>query len=265
MGAGIGRRLHERGAVVLTLLEGRSAASRERAAAAGMRAATLEEVGRADLVLSVVPPAQADAVVEALAPVLAGGPLLCDANAVAPETVRRLAERVRSLGGRLVDGAVIGAPPGNGEEGPRVYVCGDGADEVAGLRRFGIDTRVLAGPLGAASALKMCYGGLNKGVVGLATAVLLAARRHGAADDLLDEMGESMSWLLERLPSAVPAMYPKAYRWDTEMHEVSAFLAPDDAAAAEVWRGLGHFYTERAGAAQEGDELATLRRLLDRD
>ncbi len=59
-------------------------------------------------------------------------------------------------------------------------------------------------------------------------------------------------------------MYPKAYRWDHEMHEVAAFLAPDDAAAARVWDGIGDLFTDRAAAHEAGDELDGLRRLLDR-
>jgi 3-hydroxyisobutyrate dehydrogenase-like beta-hydroxyacid dehydrogenase len=262
MGAGVATRLHENGCQVLTLLGGRSAASRRRAEAAGMRDASLEQVGRSDVILSIVPPAQAGAVVERLAPALGEGVLLCDANAVNPETKRRLARRVQGLGGRLVDGAIIGGPPAGDDAGPRLYLAGDGADEVAALRAFGLDTRVLGGPFGAAAALKMCYGGLNKGVIGLATAILLAARRHGAAEDLVAEMGDSLPWLLERLPRSVPSMYAKAYRWDAEMHEVAGFLAPDDLAGAAVWDGLGDFYTDRAAAAPTGEELAELRRLL---
>lgn len=265
MGAGVGRRLHENGCTVLTLLHGRSTATRRRAAEAGMRDASLEDVAGASLVLSIVPPAEAAAVVDVLLPVLAGGPLFCDANAVSPATTARLAERVTGVGGRFVDGAVIGGPPAEGYDGPRVYLAGEDADEVTVLRDHGLDVRVLDGPVGAASALKMCYGGLNKGVIGLATAVLLAAERHGAADDLVAEMGGSMRWLLDRLPTAVPGMYPKAYRWDTEMHEVAAFLGTDDAPAARVWHGLGDFYTDRAAAHEEGEELPGLRRLLDRD
>ncbi len=262
MGSGVARLLSENGATVLTVLDGRSAAGRRRAAAAGMRDATLEEVVRADVVLSIVPPAQAAAVVEALRPVLGPGVLFCDANAIAPETTRALADRVVSAGARFVDGAIIGGPPERGYDGPRLYASGDDAREVALLRHLGLDVRVLDGPTGAASALKMCYGGLNKGVIGLATAVLLAAGRHGVDEDLLEEMRGSMPWLLDRLPAAVPAMYPKAYRWDAEMLEISAFLAPDDPAAAEVWRGLGHFYTDRARAVGDGAELEALLRLL---
>jgi 3-hydroxyisobutyrate dehydrogenase-like beta-hydroxyacid dehydrogenase len=264
MGSGVGRRLVERGAKVLALLEGRSKASRERARVAGMESASLEEIAKAELILSIVPPARAGAVVETLAPVFAGGspPLFCDANALAPETKRRLAARVAELGGRMVDGTIIGGPPAETYDGPRLYVCGDGAEEVAHLNRFGIDTRVLAGPLGTAATLKMCYGGINKGVIGLVTALLLAAQRHGADEDLLAEMKISQKELLARHARAIPSMYPKAYRWDAEMHEIAGFLSPDDPAAAKIWEGLGEFFTDRAAANEAGEELEDLNKLL---
>src|SRR5215813_4425843 len=61
MGAGIGKRLSERGAHVLTSLKGRGAGSAARAKDAGMTdiADDNELVANADFVLSVVPPGQA--------------------------------------------------------------------------------------------------------------------------------------------------------------------------------------------------------------
>lgn len=267
MGSGVARRLHDNGCIVPTLLDGRSAATRERAAAAGMTEATPDEIASADLILSIVPPAQAEAVVETLAPVFAqaNAPLFCDANALSPETKHRMAARVKELGGRMVDGAIIGFPPAENYDGPRLYVCGDGANRVAAaINPFGLDTRVLDGPLGAASALKMCYGGINKGVMGLVTAMLLAAQRHGADEDLLKEMGISMEWLMGRQRGAIPTMYPRAYRWDAEMHEIAGFLAPDDAPAAAIWHGLGDFFTDRARAYEAGEELEGIKALLAR-
>ena len=61
MGAGLGRRLAQRGATVLTSLAGRSAASARRAAEAGMRGATPAELAGADVFLSVLPPSEAKA------------------------------------------------------------------------------------------------------------------------------------------------------------------------------------------------------------
>ena len=73
MGSGVGKRLHERGAEVRTLLSGRSAASAERARAAGMKPAADEKalLDGADFFLSILPPGEAEALARQLAPALA--------------------------------------------------------------------------------------------------------------------------------------------------------------------------------------------------
>src|SRR6516165_3617512 len=93
MGAAVGRRLRERGAEVLTTLEGRSAASCERAAAAGMVAVPDERLAEADFVLSIVPPAAALAFAARMGGWLESArskALFVDCNAVSPETVARI-------------------------------------------------------------------------------------------------------------------------------------------------------------------------------
>jgi len=264
MGSGIAGLLTRNGCKVLTRLGGRSPASRARAAAAGMEDATLAAIAECELILSIVPPAMGEDVVDALAPVFAEphAPLFCDANALAPESKHRMAARVASLGGRMVDGSIIGGPPTAGYDGPRLYLCGNGAETIARLDRFGLDTRVLAGPFGAAAALKMCYGGINKGMIGLVTAMLLAAQRHGAAEDLAGELALSQKELLARMRVAIPKMYPKAWRWDAEMHEIAAFLADGDPSAAAIWSGLGAFYTDRATPEAQEHEPGGLKKLL---
>src|SRR3954467_2598571 len=86
MGAGVGRRLHERGAAVRTLLSGRSAASAERARAAGMRPVPDEKalVEGADFFLSILPPGEAESIARQVAPALtalAKKPVYVDCNA----------------------------------------------------------------------------------------------------------------------------------------------------------------------------------------
>src|SRR5205814_6621354 len=73
MGSGVGRRLRETGAEVLTLLSGRSQASAARAKAAGMAAAANEHelLAGADFFLSILPPGEAEALASRLAPTLA--------------------------------------------------------------------------------------------------------------------------------------------------------------------------------------------------
>jgi 3-hydroxyisobutyrate dehydrogenase-like beta-hydroxyacid dehydrogenase len=263
MGSGLARRLTQHGARVITRLQGRSEASRARAAGAGMEDASFAELGSAAMILSVVPPASAGTVVEELAPLFAQPhpPPFCDANACNPQTKQRLAARVAAFGGRMIDGAIIGPPPSDTAQ-PRLYLSGEGAREIAALGRFGIDARVLKGPFGAAAALKMCYGGINKGTIGLTTALLLAAGRHGTAQDLVAEFGVSQTHLLERSRKLIPDMYPKAWRWGPEMDEIAGFLDADDPAAAAIWRALARFYAERAEADAAGTELPELKALL---
>ena len=71
MGSGIAGRLVESGHRVVTVLEGRSAASRGRAAAAGVAEVGWAEAAGADMVLSVLPPGGAVALAERLAPGIA--------------------------------------------------------------------------------------------------------------------------------------------------------------------------------------------------
>src|SRR5438067_12883835 len=88
MGSAVGDALRRGGARVVTTVAGRS----ERAAGLAKRAQLellpgLDEVVReSDVVLSIVPPEQA----EAVAAMLGAASLLVDLNAVAPETARRI-------------------------------------------------------------------------------------------------------------------------------------------------------------------------------
>jgi 3-hydroxyisobutyrate dehydrogenase-like beta-hydroxyacid dehydrogenase len=81
---------------------------------------------------------------------------------------------------------------------------------------------VLDGPVGAASALKMSYAGITKGLVALSSAMMLAATRAGAAEGLRRELERSQPQLLAWFSRMVPPMYDKAYRWVGEMEEIAA-------------------------------------------
>jgi len=59
MGAAVGKRLADNGLKVLTSLKGRSQETVARASAAGMIAASDEEIAAADFILSILPPADA--------------------------------------------------------------------------------------------------------------------------------------------------------------------------------------------------------------
>jgi L-threonate 2-dehydrogenase len=270
MGSAVARRLHERGATVRTSLAGRSAASAQRAAEAGMVAVDndRELVDGVDIVLSIVPPGDALALAERLHPVLAAAtrkPLYIDCNAVNPTTVARIVAVLAPSAVPIVDGGIIGAPPKRDGAGPRFYLSGQAAEQAAVLRDYGIDVRLLDGPLGAASALKMSYAGITKGLTALGTAMMLGAAANGSAAALLAELAESQPNLLAYLRRSMPDMYPKAYRWVAEMREIAGFLA-DDSGASQIYEGMARLYESIAKAASEphgpGSAISTLDEVL---
>src|SRR5688572_22557318 len=162
MGAGIGGRLAERGAHVVTSLAGRSEASAKRAAAAGMVAVSDQEVARADYFLSILPPSEALALAERMAALIGPSnhkPVYVDCNAVSPPTKAEIGQVILRAGSPFVDGSIIGAPPKAGYDGPAIYASGTDASKFLPLGEFGLVVRVIEGPIGAASAMKMSYAG----------------------------------------------------------------------------------------------------------
>jgi 3-hydroxyisobutyrate dehydrogenase-like beta-hydroxyacid dehydrogenase len=264
MGSAIGGFLAAKGCDVVTNIEGRSAESQNRALATGMKVAAIGDFASADFILSIVPPAQAGNVVDRLTPIFSqvGAPLFVECNALSPETKCELSARVEAANGRMVDGAIIGHPPRAGDSGPRIYVSGPSARDALELARFGLDLRVVDGPIGAVAALKMCYAGLNKGITALTTAVLLASERSGLRDILLGEFAISQKFLLERSRSSVPAMYPKAYRWVAEFEEIACFTS-DDPASSDIFAAIARFYEDRSRANMAGYELEVIISALD--
>lgn len=252
MGSAVARRLSDNGARVLTSLQGRSEATLKRAADAGMVGAADDAIADADIILSIVPPGEAVALAERLAALIvkrAKKPVVIDCNAVNVDTVKRIAEIIGSAQAPFVDGGIIGFPPQPGGKSPAFYMSGEHAKDVAVLKEFGLDMRIVEGPVGAASALKMSYAGIVKGLAGIGSAMVVAATKAGAADALRDELALSQPAILARLEVALPDMIPKAYRWVAEMQEISGFLGPDHP-ASQIYQGFARWFEHLAGDAK---------------
>ncbi len=264
MGAAIGQRLRERGARVITSLAGRSAASGKRAERAGLVAASSDdEIVAADIVLSVVPPKDAAGLAQRLKPAIARAakkPIFVDCNAVAPQTAVEIGAILDGSGAHYVDGGIIGAPPTPTTAGARLYVSGARARDVLRLNGYGLDTRVLDGPNGAASALKMSYAGITKGFTAVSAFMMLGATRAGCAAELHKELAESQAPLLAWLGRQMPKMPAKAYRWVAEMEEIGAFLdgIPDGRASYDGFARLYEFIAEVQAARAPDDAVAQL-------
>jgi 3-hydroxyisobutyrate dehydrogenase-like beta-hydroxyacid dehydrogenase len=234
MGAEIGTAA--RGEVLWTS-EGRSAATAERAAAAGFRdARTLAAlVAESDAVLSICPPAIAEDVAAAVA---AEGfdRLYVEANAIAPARAERIAADLRKGGMRVVDGSIIA------RSGLNLYLSG-AAEDIARVEELFAETAVttirLEGGIGAASALKMAFGGWNKIGIALAAQAYAIARAYGVEEQLAREGVDG---------DRVLGAGARAWRWAPEMNEVA-----DTCAALGLPDGLGR------GAAAVFDRWAAHR------
>jgi 3-hydroxyisobutyrate dehydrogenase-like beta-hydroxyacid dehydrogenase len=142
MGSAISVRLVAHGARVLTSLDGRSAATVERARAARMEDVPPETITTADLILSIVPPGKAVALAKGLVPRLSESrhkPAFIDCNALSPKTKTEVANTLAETGCEVINGAIIGAPPQPGEKGPRFYVSGEQSRRASVLRSLGLD------------------------------------------------------------------------------------------------------------------------------
>ncbi len=266
MGSGVARTLISHGAEVRTWLAGRSAASVARAEAAGMRVVDLEQIAASDIILSIVPPGEAMALAERLAPALAAAPrkpIYADCNAISPQTALRVGEVIAATGAAFIDAGIIGLPPSAAGDVPVFYASGPHGAMLSRLAEHGIPVKVLAGPNGAASGLKMSYAGITKGMTALASAMMLAATRFGAADDLHAELAASQPQLLQMFRRSVPGMFPKAYRWVAEMEEIADF-AGEDAATQQIYQGIAQLYARLAkDVAGEQTEINLLRSFVE--
>jgi 3-hydroxyisobutyrate dehydrogenase-like beta-hydroxyacid dehydrogenase len=209
MGSAVGASLLRGGVRVVATVAGRSRRTERLAREAGLELLPLlaDVVGAADVVLSIVPPAQA----EAAAAELAGAQLLVDLNAVSPETARRISTEV--------DGSISGSPPrAGGSPTTRIYLSGPRAAEVAALPFDGVATVVVGDEVGLASAVKMSTASVYKGSVALLAQALRAADHYGVLDHVLDDLGDLASGAGPRIARAAA----KADRYVGEMHEIAA-------------------------------------------
>ncbi|MEQ8859449.1 MAG: DUF1932 domain-containing protein [Pseudomonadales bacterium] len=253
MAVTVGRTLQAGGQRVRWLQTGRSAATRQRAEAAGFEAcgALSALLDGADAVVSVCPPDQALSVAREVHAAGFGGRYV-DANAISPATARALHGL---LGERLLDGGIIG-PPAERPGSTRLYLSGPAAATVADWFAAGpLEAIAMDGPPGAASALKMCYAAYTKGSSALLLGVRALAEATAVSGTLLEEWARSQPGLAERSEATARGTAGKAWRFVGEMEEIAATF---EAAGlpGELHRGAADVYRRMAGLKDREADLA---------
>ena len=249
---------------VLWVSEGRSATTSARASADGLEdVVSLALLVEAEVILSVCPPQVAGEVARAVAATGFDG-LYVDANAVSPDAARSIGVTVEAAGASFVDGGIIGFPPRT-TGSTRLYLSGERADEVAGIFTDNpLEARVVDGPPGTASALKMAYAAWTKGSSALILAVRALARVEKVEEDLLGEWALSQPDAEGRTDFAATVNAPKAWRFAPEMREIAATFeaagVPDGfwRAAAEVYEQISGFRDRPVGEVDADEVLDRL-------
>ena len=229
MGAAVGNALKPVAGAVIWAAAGRSLTTSKRAETADLIGVpdVAELARRADVIISVCPPDAARAVAAEVAAHLdpaRPGPVYVDANAVSPATMSGIVDLLGAE--RVVDGAIIGPPAW--EPGRTVlWLAGPAAPDVAALfAESPFAARVLAGPVGAASALKACFALQSKALPTLWLQLDAAAQAYGVADEIREELHRTGVDLDARLADIGPQVAGKAWRWVGEMQEAGdAFAA----------------------------------------
>jgi 3-hydroxyisobutyrate dehydrogenase-like beta-hydroxyacid dehydrogenase len=280
MGFHWARRLREHGVDVLTSVEGRSEVTRKRAVNAGARVLPLGQlVLEADLIVSIVVPSAAAKIAAEVGAALqkAGRKdgLYLDANAISPMTAETAAAAIANAGGSFVDGCIIGSAAKLERAG--VYVSGPRAQEIRGIEEAGIHVEVLGEKIGQASAFKIVYAGLTKGLQGLFTELLLGARKFDLLQPIMKRYEESFPGLLDKVGGSIAALTLHAGRRAEEMRELTdtfrhygfePVIAPATRKILEEIAAL-ELAAPSASGAREGElldalELFSRRRLLER-
>ncbi|MBA03751.1 MAG: phosphogluconate dehydrogenase [Gammaproteobacteria bacterium] len=220
MGSSVANALIQAGHEVFWVSQGRSNQTRERAEELGLCDVTdlSSALGKSEFVISVCPPEYAGSLAEEVIERGYEGTYV-DANAVSPATSLAMGDLV---GENYVDGGIIGPPAWN-VGSTRIYLSGPRAANIAALFEGTLlDSFVIEGEIGAASALKMCYAAYTKGSSALLLGVRALAERMGVTDSLISEWAISQRGLEERSRNTAYSTSQKAWRFAGEMREIAA-------------------------------------------
>ena len=229
-----------RGAGVLTYAKDRSETTRKRAENVGVQClpSMNQLVREADLIVSIVVPFAAKRVAAKVGKAAAKSGrkdlLYLDANAISPMTADEIGKTLKQSGVEFVDGCIIGSAA-KMDKGAVVYVSGPQAAKIQELASYGFSVKVLGPTIAQASAFKVVYAGLTKGLQGLFVELLMGARSFGLLDEILKRYEESFPGLLDKVTSSIIALRVHAGRRAEEMdelkrtfnhHGLNTFMAP---------------------------------------
>ena len=264
------------GVEVLTYDQERGEVSRKRGENAGVKSvgSMTDLVSQAELIVSIVVPSAAIDVAKKVAQAVKSAGrkelIFLDANAISPMTAAEIGNNLQPAGVNFIDGCIIGSAARMGK-GTIVYVSGREANRMQALEKFNIPVKVLGASTNQASAFKVVYAGLTKGLQGLFCELFMGARRFGLVEEIRAQYDESFPGLLEKVSSSIVGLNIHAARRAEEMDELKrtfehfgmrSFMAPAAQKVLEAIAALPRGEVSARGT-RAGDLTETFERFYE--
>ena len=182
-----------------------------------------EAVAGADAIFSVVTADQAHEAAVAALPGVEKGAFFFDCDSCAPQTKERTAKEVDAAGGRYVDVAVM-APVHPRLHRTPLLISGPHAKDAAPvLAALEMAAEIHEGPVGSSSAIKMIRSIMMKGLEALVCECVLAGRKAGVIETVLDSLDDTYPGFDWRRRSAymLERVMTHGVRRAAEMREVA--------------------------------------------
>jgi len=212
-----------------------------------------------EVVISICPPHAAEELGDQVMENTFHG-LYLDANAISPQKARRIGVMVTNAGAVFVDGGIIGGPawePGK----TWLYLSGESAQEASQYFSAGpLETRIIGGEIGRASALKMCYAAYTKGSTALLSAILAAAESLDVRAELERQWSQDWGDFSEQTERRVQRVTAKAWRFAGEMDEISDTFS-SIGLPGEFHKAAGEIYRRMIGF-KDGTTIPELDEVL---
>ena len=225
----------------------------------GLKSSLQDLVRDADLIFSTVTTDQALAVAREASSFMRDKAYFFDLNSSAPSSKQRSCKSIETNGGCYVDVAVMAPVSAKRNLVPLLISGGKAVDALTALEKLPMNARVIDGPVGRASSVKMVRSIMVKGLEALTAECAIAAIEA----DVLDEVFVSLSEGHPYFNISTHAMYnlerslSHGKRRAEELKEVSKML--DDLGLINHMSRAAAFWQEKLGSLEKSSSISGIK------
>ena len=225
----------------------------------GLKSSLKDLVRDADLIFSTVTADQAVTVAREASSSIRDKSYFFDLNSSAPSSKQRSCKSIETNGGCYVDVAVMAPVSAKKNLVPLLISGGKAANALTALEKLPMNARVIDGPVGRASSVKMVRSIMVKGLEALTAECAIAAIEA----DVLDEVFVSLSEGHPYFDISTHAMYnlerslSHGKRRAEELKEVSKML--DDLGLINHMSRAAAFWQKKLGSLEKSSSISDIK------